>query len=364
YIQSAGFDEMSLEEYEDLPDSIKALLPADPFDDFDLKNPPSKTFSRIRISQGYDNRQTAQNYGGTENINWSYHGQINWMGNTYGEGFINADGKSVDADGNLVEDPQYGGFNTSFYANAAGVALPNCAIWFKPAQVGKFRFVMYADTSGQGFSLLKATRTNATEEEPFKVDWSLNGQDIKLEAIIKAQMPANAFIYYDHDVTQEELDAGNIEYMLMLNSEAGTAGGAYFLYLDIGSSAAEDISGIVDDKAVSAVDFIYDGVTISEEENEEAGIKIGDFIVNSSGTASLYEASKTSVYFEEAKSILKMVYLRLHGRDDKKTVDISSSQPLPSKTGDAKATVPAYVIPDVGGGSGGVTLSSIVASPL
>lgn len=344
YTSATGFTELSQSEMDELPQGVKDLLPL---------SYEQKSYTTIRISQNWGYSSAGANYGNDNNDQWSYHGQISWMGNTYGEGFRNADNKAVDENGNEL-DGLYVYNNRTFNAFTGGIALPNNAVWFKPAQVGKFRFIMYADTNGEGFVLQKITRENATEENPFNVDPNEMGQDVKLEVVMMQKIPKNVLLYYEYEVKEEDLSS---EFMLKQQGD----GGAYFLYLDIGASAAEDISGIVDDKAVSAVDFIYDGVTISEEENEEAGIKIGDFIVNASGTAALYEASKTSVYFEEAKSILKMVYLRLYGRDDKKTLDISSSQPLPSKTGDAKATVPAYVIPDVGGGSGGGTSGGNVA---
>lgn len=313
YSQSSGFDALTTEEFNALPDSIKNLLPADPTSTVDYTSLEPKTFDRIRISQGYNNLTAAQNYGNTNNANWSYHGQISWMGKTYGEGFMNADGYAVDENGNLLVDPTWGSSPVAFNSYTGGIALPNCAIWFKPSQTGKIRFVMYSNSTNgkaEGFSLLKVTRTNATASNPFYSEVTEYGQDIHYEVIIKAEIPAFVFIYYEYDVTQEDIDAGNIEYMLMLNSEAAD-GGAYFLYLDIGSSAADDndASLLDPDTDVSAIDFIYSGVTISTNE-EETGIAVGNFIIGTSGSCSAYEATKTSVYFENLNTILQIVFVR------------------------------------------------------
>lgn len=348
------FEPLSQDEYNELPDTIKSLLPADPLTTTDYSNKKvSKTFERVRISQGYDNLQAAQNYGKTDNSRWSYHGQISWMGKTYGEGFKNADGKAVDEDGNLLTDPTWGG-TADFNAYTGGVALPNCAIWFKPSQAGKVRFVMYAATSGHGFSLLRIVRENADAKNPFKVDTSKAGQDIVWGSpIIQTRMPAYAFMYYEYDVDPEDIAAGNVEFMLMCNSETN---GAYFLYMDLGANASEDAKTVVPD-TISAVDFIYDGVEI--EQDSQSAIGVGNFIVGTGASKALYDSSKTSIYFEDVESILKIVYLRLHndtsGTHTGKTICLEGSDPELNTDSKVKATFATYVCPTIGGGSGTVS---------
>lgn len=310
YKAAAGFNELSQEEYDELPQGIKDLLPA---------STGEKTFTPIRISQTYKNNG-AQNFGNDSNEQWSYHGQISWMGKTYGKGFRGPGGLPVDENGNVLTDCN-DEFNNqkTFNAYFNGVALPNCAIWFKPAQVGKFRFVMYADKAGEGFTLLKYERQNADKDNPFKVDPSKNGDDFAVTEVIKCNLPSDVLFYYEYNVTQAELEAGNFEYVLMQYGN----GGAYFMYLDIGASAADDTSGVDMEKGVSAVDFIYDGVEITQQ-SLTGGILKGDFIVTPSGGASVrYESSKTSVYFENLKAVLAIVFVRLYNQPDGKTIKIT-----------------------------------------
>lgn len=308
YKTAQGFSAMSQEEFEELPDGLKKLIP---------EENGKKEFTTIRISQTYKNNGV-QIYGNDSNDQWSYHGQISYMGETYGAGFRNAEGYPVDENGNLLTDANdEWGNQVIFNAYTKGIALPNCAIWFKPAQVGKFRFVMYSETTGDGFTLLKVTRTNATKEEPFYVDVSQQGKDCTVDEIIKQPLPSYVMMYYEHNVSQEELDAGNVEYVLMQYGKNG----AYFLYLDIGASGADDTGAVEPEKSVSAVDFIYDGVSISETQSEESGIKIGDFIVG----GQLYKASQTSVYFDKISTTLEIAYVRLVATDgDKRTMRVTA----------------------------------------
>ena len=90
---------------------------------------------------------------------------------------------------------------------------------------------------------------------------------------------------------------------------------------DGGSSGADDTGAVEPEKSVSAVDFIYDGVSISDTQSEESGIKIGDFIVG----GQLYKASQTSVYFDKISTTLKIAYVRLVATDgDKRTMRVTA----------------------------------------
>lgn len=348
YKSAGGFNPLTQEQFDELPQGIKNLLPSEE---------GQKSFTPIRISQTYSN--THYNYGNDQNDQWSYHGQISWMGKTYGEGFRAADGTAVDENGNEITSGYLGNSNGQkhlFNAYTGGIALPNCAIWFKPSQVGKFRFVMYADKAGEGFTLLKFKRVNASILEPFKVDPEMAGGDLEVVETIKCGgMPSDVLFYYEHDVSQEELDAGNYEYALMQYGN----GGAYFVYLDLGSSAAEDTSAVDPTKQVSAIDFVYDEVEISQSDVSGTDIKLGDFIVSSGGSAARYESSKTSVYFENITTIFKLAFLRLHndtaGNHSGKTICLEKSDPVPDTSSEIKATFATYVCPSISGGSGTVS---------
>ncbi len=105
----------------------------------------------------------------------------------------------------------------------------------------------------------------------------------------------------------------DIFYLAVVGVEGGNAG-----------SATGEIEAGVD---VSAIDFIYDagegnGVKIAQPEDVTQGVsfKVGDFIVNTSGTNQLYEATGTSVYFDKLNVVLQIVYIR-------KTVTESTTDP-------------------------------------
>lgn len=400
YNDYTGFSPLSDAEYKSLSDDILELIPKN--------NGDVEGFNSVRLSQTYNNAGVQIYPGSTSNGQWSPHGQISWMGKTYGEGYTMTDymGPAVDENGvrytsegykiddkgymysedgyftssewplpNAVDEEgylldgsdrfvdadgepvKYGGYDlgydgsayylikkdgtplewdkgwgrqrveprkgntVEFYRFTGGIALPNCGIWFKPSQAGTIRFVMYAEKAGNGFTLIKGTRTNATKDNPFYVDYSVNGKDVKTEEVFKYTMPSWVLFYYEYEVKQEDIDAGNVEYWLMQYGN----GGAYFVYMDLGASAAEDENGIDRDKAVSAIDFIYGGVEISKEDEEGTSpkYKIGDFIVSTGGASEKYEASQTSVYFEKLNVALEIVFVRLHGQSDGKTIEVA-----------------------------------------
>ncbi len=220
-----------------------------------------------------------------------------------------------------------------FYRYQKGIALPNSSIWFKPSQVGKIRLILYAETGGDGFALLKGQRTNATKDNPFVVDYSLSGSDIKATEIMKYNLPSYVLFYFEYDVTVEDIEAGNIEFWL---GKYGS-NGAYFVYMDLGASAAEDedTSKIDREKSVSAIDFIYEGVSIAQMDDIAANpaYKLGDFIVGST----LYEATGTSVFFDKLDLVLEIVYIRKSVEVDP-TMDVTVTGTTDrTKVGDTKA---------------------------
>lgn len=258
-----------------------------------------------------------------------------------------------------------------------GVALPNNGIWFKPSNAGTVRFVMFAQNDSEAFCLLKITREKATKENPFYFGSS---SEIKVEKVMQQQLPKYVLFYYEIDVTPQDIENGNIEYAIMVDNNVKEEGsdkgtdykGAYFLYLDIGASAAEDVSGIDREKSVSAVDFIYDGVEIKQgvvgDDGATAGdsaINVGDFIVKPGGTTEeLYKASKTSVYFENLKAALNIVYIRLNedseSKHSGKTICLEKSNPVPDTGSEVKATFTSYVCPTIGSGSSSSGGGSVV----
>lgn len=341
---SETFRPLTDAEFDELPDGIKNIVG---------EVGTQQTFTTMRISQ---DGVGSGNWGNTSKQQWSYHGRISWMGKTYGDGFNSADGYAVDENGNYYLGDY--GKKLAFNEYTGGIALPNNAIWFKPNQVGKFRFVMYSQSDGDGFILNKITRTNASIEEPFKVDPDEHGNDVVYEEIMKLNLPSAVLFYFDYNVDEEEYSAGNVEFMLQMHSSHG----AHFVYLDIGASAEEDVSTVDREKAVSAIDFIYDGVEIKQGDPAgdaaDAQIKVGDFIVKPSGTTEeLYNASKTSVYFENLKAVLNIVFIRLNGDPESKhsgkTICLEKSNPVPDTNSEVKATNTTYVCPTIGSGSGG-----------
>ncbi len=353
------FNPLTQSEFDELPQGILDLLPK--------KVGDKERFTAVRLSQVFNN--TEHPFYNNDVGGWSFHGQISIMGKTYGKGFIDDDGKVVDENREATGDMlnQWGG-KIEFYNYEEGIYLPNNAVWFKPQQLGKIKFVMYAEKMGEGFALVKITRKGATKDNPFYSapntgGWG-RGDDIFFEPVMRTSLPSGVLLYFEHEIDADELAANNVEYMLMQYGSAG----AQFLYLDLGASAAEDTSGIDREKAVSAVDFIYDGVEIKQgdpaDDAADATIKVGDFIVKTSGddgeNEALYEASKTSVYFDDLSKVFKLVFLRLYSKSDShtdktKTICLEQSNPVPDKDSDIKATFATYVCPTISGGSGTVS---------
>ncbi|MGN0824215.1 MAG: hypothetical protein ACI4MB_04015 [Candidatus Coproplasma sp.] len=205
----------------------------------------------------------------------------------------------------------------SYYGNTyTDVYLPNNGIWVKPKEEGKMRFLVLTDSDAVRFTLYKITRdvsdiTYDSETEFLQKYFrkSISGTTVSLRS---KNLPADAIIYFEYDVS----DIGNNVEFLLGNDDKDK--GAYFLYLDIGSSGMTGDTGEINyDKAVSAVDFIYDGVSIAQSDDTAAtpAYHIGDFIVTSS--AKLYEATGTSIYFGNYDTILEIAFLRKSVSEDK-----------------------------------------------
>lgn len=308
YTSQMGFEPLSQEEFDELPDGIKNIFPED--------NDTKVRFTGVKLSQALwvNEGQTVSPTMTTSSNNsaWSFHGQIVWNGKTYGEGFRDHEGYVVDENWERISYVNQWGATDYYTFNGydKGVILPNCTVWFKPASAGKIKFLMFSDGGLEGFALLKIVRNSATPSEPFKVNavlgenWSWT-TDIELSQVMRVRLPENVLFYYEHEVTAEDVANCNVEYMLVSEN-----GGAYFVYMDIGASADEDSYTIDRNKAVSAVDFIYDGVSIAQTDDtaETPAYSSGDFIIQASGV--LYEATGTSVYFEQLNTVLKIVYMR------------------------------------------------------
>lgn len=300
------FKPLSQKEFDALPEGILNLL-----GDYNTK----KRFTAVRLSQTFTNVEHP-NYG-TGLGGWTHHGQISIAGKTYGKGLMYPnDGNKpvvgndstntyyvVDKNGIATGDMlnQYGG-HISFQDYTNGIYLPNSAVWFKPIHTGKIKFVMYAENTGEGFALVKITRNGATAENPFYTDggtgWEY-GNDIDLEPIMRTSLPSGVLLYFEHEVTAADIRANNIEYMIMQYGNNG----ADFIYLDIGASAEDGSTTEQADptKLVTAIDFIYGGVSIIQEplmsdDGTTVIIQKGTFIYGQ-------PLDKNSIYIESGKML-------------------------------------------------------------
>lgn len=228
---------------------------------------------------------------------------------------LNADDLIKSYSGSYIEVQK--GESVSLSLFKYGIYMPNDVIWFKPSVAGVFRIVMYTDKADETFSLAKVVRKSADKTNPFYTDPDNPGVDITAEILLAQMLSPYILTYYEVECTQDDIDKGNIEYFL----SGYNNNGALFLYLDIGASAAEDNSTYDPNVKVSAVDFIYEGVEIAQEEKtiDGAKISVGDFILSTSGEP--YKATQTSVYFENLNKILAIVYVRPNGGTGKNNND-------------------------------------------
>lgn len=354
--ECGGFRALSEEEYADLPDSIKSLLAVDE------SNYPLTLSESHKITKANNNtvRMQAPYKGATaielagsasttdNNVAWAFHGQISWMGKTYGEGFRNSNGYAVDSEGNYLDRNGNVVSNQSAPYNEMlkGVPLPNNAIWFKPAHAGKIRLVMYSETTQDAFSLVKCVRDYASEDDPFalekaaKVDsggWG--AKYASAECVFMHQLPARVLFYYEYEITSKDLVNGTYPEFMVCNGNTDK-NGAYFVYLDLGASATDDVSTVQKDKDVSAIDFIYSDVSIKQTKADGDTIDIGNFIVSADVA---YEATMTSIYFEKLETTLKIVYVRKAVTPDvADDARISATVTGFTGTNPVKATVTTY----------------------
>ncbi|MCM1439039.1 MAG: Ig-like domain-containing protein [Roseburia sp.] len=248
---------------------------------------------------------------------------------------------NVQNEGNLtvIENGQVGNYKGK-------VLVPVRCIWVAPVMAGKLRFVfMNIESSGMGVRVMRLTRSKPGDYSSYFYG---------AEQIIECNnlMLSGKAYYFEIEIGQTEIDDG-YEYAVT----TGDNYKPYIAYIDIGANGGNVHNGEVDlEKSVSAVDFVYDGVEIlqSETGNEgKEGIQLGDFIKTGAAELTRYEATKTSVYFSGITDILKVVYLRLHDRDDKKTVNLTNFTSDTIKNSEVKATLVNFVLPEgIKGGSG------------
>lgn len=195
---------MTEEEIAALPESLQAFLPDDS---------NSITHSAIRLQQKFESSL------GNSNGNFSNHGTISYYGNTY-----------------------------------SNVYLPNNGIWVKPKTAGKMRFLVWSGGNGSNFTLYKIKRnvqnTYDSETEFLQEYFStatLSGTE--QTTLHSYSLVLNAIYYFEYDVS----DIADDEEFLLSNDRGS---GAYFLYLDMGTSGSEGGDTVTDPK-LENIDFIY-----------------------------------------------------------------------------------------------------------
>ena len=105
-------------------------------------------------------------------------------------------------------------------------------------------------------SRIKA-RANADKNNPFnsynsKGENTISGEKITSsngKPFITKNLPQYLFLYYEYEITEDEINDGNTEYLLL----NGDSNGAYFLYLDIGTNGGSTTNTNV----IENVDFVY-----------------------------------------------------------------------------------------------------------
>lgn len=234
------------------------------------------------------------------------------------------------------------------------VLLPQRCVWVAPIMPGKLRFVfMNVESSAIGVRIVKLTRS-----VPGKYGTRFAGER-EIIYNCNALMLSGKAYYIEMEVTQADINAG-YEFAVA----AGDGYNPYIAYIDIGANGGNVNLGEIDtQKNVSAVDFIYDGVEINQEKtgNEGGeGIQLGDFVIKASEPLTRYEASKTSIYFDNIKAAMEIVFLRLHNHEKGKTINLTNYTSDTIKTSELKATFSNFVLPEgitggtsSGGSSGG-----------
>lgn len=222
---------LTTEELATLPESISSIV----------SWPSGEKYTMMRLSQRFSGGVNFSN--SNQNDAWAYHGQVYYDGVAYGEDV----------------EPY----------NSSGIILPNNAIWFKPKNAGKIRLVMYTGSDGNGFKLIKVTRKYATKANPFFYDSSANDNFAASEinsftfgseqlGVNTENLPLYLLLYYEYEVSQADITAGNVEYYL---TRGDNDGGAYFLYMDIGTNGGGTGGGGDEPPTysgnLSSIDFVY-----------------------------------------------------------------------------------------------------------
>ncbi len=245
YTTSSGFKAYAVNDTEiaNLPQGIQ-----------DLFVPVNQkiNYTSIRLESeinAYTDLYWYPNGGGSQQ--YSDHGQISWMGKTYG-------------------------------TETEPVAIPNSGIWFKPAHYGTMRFVVIARKDKEELVLRRVYREKATSENPFYIERTDNQADTGLvsststDIIINVKLPQYIMFYFEFPITTEK----DLKSEYIIGSNTGS--GVRFLYLDIGASAEEGPKTDQADpeKYISAIDFIYQGVTILQTDynSNDVTITAGSFV--------------------------------------------------------------------------------------
>lgn len=252
-----NIEAMDAETFASLPEGIRNIIPSE--------NTSLEQYT-IRLSQRFPGSVNITN--NDQNDAWSYQGQINYYGQTYGSDVANYD--------------------------SAGICLPNNAIWFRPKNAGTLRFVMYSGSNGKSFKLIKVNRNSGTEENPF-AGTDITGSEVSEITNTAKNIPLYLLVYYEYEVTEEDIQ-NNVEFMLYRGDESG----AYFLYMDIGINGSGEDPQPTYIGTISGVDFVYltDSVYSNPLENKS---NVAFVITNTStGVASSVEVA---YYFRRKKDV-------------------------------------------------------------
>lgn len=299
------------ETYASLPEDIKSLLPSSTGDEVSYTTIKLGT-SRWTVSSDVGKEEAESSYPFYYNsyysaTEYSNMGQISWDGNTYGNGYYDGN-KTIllteNADGTTSAD-YVSDYSYYFFYNTDGVVLPTNGIWFKPSFKNrgsqKIRFVMLAESNTDSVVLLQVKREGANVENPF----TLTSNTLKFKVLLSTQLPAYVLVYYEIDIPDNYYTDGNLEYVIINQ----TGSGAHFVYMDIGASGDNNSSSATEGEYttsydVSAVDFIYEGVTISST---------GNFVTGADNT--LYQPSGYRIYITSYAGGLYLDFKRTGASD-------------------------------------------------
>jgi hypothetical protein len=160
---------------------------------------------------------------------------------------------------------------------------------------------MLAESNTDSVVLLQVKREGANVENPF----TLTSNTLKFKVLLSTQLPAYVLVYYEIDIPDNYYTDGNLEYVIINQ----TGSGAHFVYMDIGASGDNNSSSATEGEYttsydVSAVDFIYEGVTISST---------GNFVTGADNT--LYQPSGYRIYITSYAGGLYLDFKRTGASD-------------------------------------------------